>query len=650
MGHSSAMAHAAQTPLTDFLPMEKKVLLQAEGLNLDARINGKTCRVLRDISFTLEAGKTLGLVGESGAGKSMLGRILSRQLPSGFNVSSGSLVFDGEDLLAASDKQHREWLGRRIAFIPQEPMTALNPVLTIGQQFSEHMHRIGIDSSDVHQRMVHALSEVLLPEPEQILDKYAFQLSGGMCQRVMIAMAFASEPDLVISDEATTALDVSTQAQVVKLLRQMQQKKGTSVIFVTHDMGLATHVCDEVAVLYAGEMMERADAKKLLTQASHPYTRALTNATPELEGELYMLDTLDGQMPGVESFADITGCRFAERCQFSQASCRDGVPALQVLSDTHSVRCIRLDELEQQTSADDKKAHATGAPFSDRQILSVTGLSKIYKAGNSKQQDKMALAPMDFHVSPGEFIGIVGESGSGKSTLGRLLMGLEEPTSGEFKLNGAVLGNDEHSWQKRRSLIQMIFQDARSALNPRRKVGKLLTQMMDSRPHQRLERQRRMYELANDVGLSKHSVGRYPTQLSGGQRQRVNIGRSLCDLPQILIADEIVSGLDVSVQAQIMNLLLELRREHKVALVLISHDLSVVRYLCSRILVMKDGEVVESGNTQEVLKNPQHPYTRKLIAAVPPTDPDAVWPADICPADNDADTDTDTTEAGSVSL
>tara|TARA_B100001109_G_scaffold78636_1_gene64435 strand:- start:61418 stop:63325 length:1908 start_codon:yes stop_codon:yes gene_type:complete len=619
----------AETPLTDFMPMEKKILLQAEGLNLDARIHGKTCRVLRDISFTLEAGKTLGLVGESGAGKSMLGRILSRQLPGGFKVSSGSLQFDGEDLLNASDKQHREWLGRRIAFIPQEPMTALNPVLTIGQQFSEHMQRIGVAASECREKMIHSLSEVLLPEPEQILDKYSFQLSGGMCQRVMIAMAFASEPDLVISDEATTALDVSTQAQVVKLLRDMQQKKGTSVIFVTHDMGLATHVCDEVAVLYAGEMMERADAKKLLQHARHPYTRALTRATPELDGDLTVLDTLDGQMPGVESFADITGCRFAGRCRFCQPSCEESIPDMQMLDQQHGVRCIRIQELQQREDNEEKVPHKTGAAFSDRHILSATNLSKVYSSGNSKQKDKLALAPMDFHVAPGEFIGVVGESGSGKSTLGRLLMGLEEPTSGEFKLNGHALGDDEASWQKRRSLIQMIFQDARSALNPRRKVGKLLTQMMDSRPHQRLERRERMFELADNVGLSKHAVGRYPTQLSGGQRQRVNIGRSLCDLPQVLIADEIVSGLDVSVQAQIMNLLLELRREHKVALILISHDLSVVRYLCSRILVMKNGEVVESGETHSVLKNPQHPYTRKLIAAVPPTDPQADWPLDI---------------------
>ena len=623
----NTMAVADMEPVV-FPRVEEDVLLKAEGLNLDVSIGGKTCRVLRDISFTLPRGKTLGLVGESGAGKSMLGRIISRQIPAGFTVSSGSLMFDGEDLLQASARQHRDWLGKRIAFIPQEPMTALNPVLTIGQQFTEHMLRFGVPAAECEARIIQALEEVLLPEPAALLSKYAFQLSGGMCQRVMIAMAFASEPDLVISDEATTALDVSTQAQVVRLLRDLQARKGTSVIFVTHDMGLATHACDEVTVLYAGEMMETAPARNIFQHASHPYTRALRDATPRLKGSVIPLKTLEGQMPGVESFADIPGCRFASRCDYAAASCNAGVPERVSVSHGHSVRCARYAELETLTAEQHSSSgtHQPGHAFSARSVLQASGISKVYPAANRRQKDKLALAAMDFTIAPGEFIGIVGESGSGKSTLGRMLMGLEDLTSGSIDINGKTLGNDEASWQRRISLVQMIFQDARSALNPRRKVGQLLTQVMDSRPHQRLERNMRMKELARDVGLAEQSVQRYPAQLSGGQRQRVNIGRSLCDLPQILIADEIVSGLDVSVQAQIMNLLLELRREHKVALVLISHDLSVVRYLCSRVLVMKNGEVIESGETEKVLSDPQHPYTRQLIAAVPPTDPDAVWP------------------------
>ena len=606
------------------------ILLQADGLNLDVQLGKQSSRVLRDISFTLQRGKTLGLVGESGAGKSMLGRIISRQIPPGFSVSSGSLLFDGEDLLGASARQHNEWLGKRIAFIPQEPITALNPVLTIGQQFTEHLLRIGVPLKDCNARIIQALEEVMLPDAGSLLAKYSFQLSGGMCQRVMIAMAFASEPDLVISDEATTALDVSTQAQVVRLLRDMQARKGTSVIFVTHDMGLATHACDDVAVLYAGEMMETAPARRIFRHASHPYTRALRAATPELTGAMIPLKALEGQMPGVESFPDINGCRFASRCEFSIDACHQAVPEKTAAGPGHSVRCLRHSELSQlQHEQLNSTAHEPGHAFSQRQVLEAKGVSKVYAAANRKQKDKLALHPLNFSVAPGEFIGIVGESGSGKSTLGRLLMGLEDLSSGQIEINGRLLGKDEASWEKRISLIQMIFQDARSALNPRRKVGQLLTQMMDSRPHQRLERNMRMKELARDVGLSEITINRYPAQLSGGQRQRVNIGRSLCDLPQILIADEIVSGLDVSVQAQIMNLLLELRREHKVALVLISHDLSVVRYLCSRVLVMKNGEVVESGATEAVLSDPQHPYTRQLIAAVPPTDPDAIWPARI---------------------
>lgn len=616
------------TALTPNHPTEVTTpLLTANNLNLAVDTRHGRSVVLRDINFVLPHGKILGLVGESGAGKSMLGRIIARQLPENFEVLSGSLNFDGQNLLTVPADQHRHWLGKRIAFIPQEPMTALNPVLTIGQQFTEHMHRIGYPAQECRDRIVAALTDVLLPDPAAILDKYAFQLSGGMCQRVMIAMAFASKPELVISDEATTALDVSSQAQVIRLLKNLQAREGTSVIFVTHDIGLATHVCDELAVLYAGEMMEYAPAKRLFSNAAHPYTRALRDASPNLTGPLHELAILPGQMPGVESFAKLKGCRFASRCRHREAACEQQIPSIQTRAPEHWVRCFKADDIRHLNNQNQLPPKlGPGAAFSHRPILTAADISKTYAAGPREKHTTAALAPLNFDISPGEFIGIVGESGSGKSTLGRVLMGLETLSSGEICLHDRPLGKSEQEWQRRISTIQMIFQDARSALNPRRRVGKLLTQAMDSRPHQRLERKLRMQDLAHDVGLPDVALNRYPGQLSGGQRQRVNIGRSLCDLPQILIADEIVSGLDVSVQAQIMKLLLQLRAEHKISLIIISHDLGVVRYLCSRVLVMRKGEVIESGCTEEVLNNPQHPYTRQLIAAVPPTDPGQIWP------------------------
>lgn len=606
----------------------KAMVLEAKNLHVDVQLpSGLSC-VLRDISFQLQAGKTLGLVGESGAGKSMLGRIISRQLPANFAVSSGQLSFAGQDLLNASAAKHRELLGDRIAFIPQEPMTALNPVLTIGQQFTEHLLRVGVALKDCREQMITALTEVMLSTPAALLDKYAFQLSGGMCQRVMIAMAFASKPDLVIADEATTALDAASQAQVVRLLQKMQRKEGTAVLFVTHDMGLATHVCDDVAVLYAGEIMENLKASELFQSPRHPYTQALKAATPSLTGPLLPLKTLEGQMPGVEIFPQLSGCRFVDRCELGSEQCSQKVPTQVNVAADHTVRCIKISEspLTPVPVVSATSSHNPGKAFSNKPIMTASNLSKTYQTKGNKQSATQALASMNLSISPGEFIGIVGGSGSGKSTLAKLIMGLETPSSGSIQLNGNILGNDKLSWKKRISLIQMIFQDARSALNPRRKVMKLLTQAMDRGVYRPSVRKNRASELAKDVGLSAQALLRYPSQLSGGQRQRVNIGRSLCDVPQILIADEIVSGLDVSVQAQIMNLLLRLRQEHKFALMLISHDLSVVRYLCDKIIVMHNGKIVEQGNTQQVLDNPQNTYTRKLIEAIPPTDHQAIWP------------------------
>ncbi|HEY0286291.1 MAG TPA: ABC transporter ATP-binding protein [Pseudomonas sp.] len=627
------LANPNPSPFTP--PQKSSLLLQVQHLNVTAQTPQGPSLVLRDLSFDLRPGRTLGLVGESGAGKSMIGRILSRQLPGGFEVSSGSLRFDGEDLLAASSTIHRQWLGTRIAFIPQEPMTALNPVLTIGHQLTEHLLRIGVPAQECRERAIKALEEVRLPRAASLLGKYAFELSGGMCQRVMIAMAFASLPDLVISDEATTALDVSSQAHVVKLLRNLQERHGTAVLFVTHDMGLATHACDEVAVLYAGEIMESGPAKHLFSSTLHPYTQALRQAIPNLTGPLHTLRALNGQMPSVEDFTHLQGCRFATRCEHAQQACHQQQPSLDWVDDEHRVRCLRWSQIKPQAQRQDTTdTHMSGQAMSSLTSLRISGLSKTWPGNRSlfnRQPDVQVLQPLDLTVAPGEFIGIVGESGSGKSTLARLIMGLERPTGGSIVLNERMLIDEPQDWKRRVSSIQMIFQDARAALNPRRRVGQLLTQAMESRSHLHTERTLRAQELARDVGLATSAVERFPSQLSGGQRQRVNIGRSLCDMPQILIADEIVSGLDVSVQAQIMNLLLELRREHKFSLLLISHDLGVVRYLCSKILVLHQGQVVESGDTEQVLSAPQHPYTRALIAAVPPTDPSAVWPPTFHP-------------------
>ncbi len=593
----------AQSPLT----------LQASGLCVQAGKGGPL--VLADVGLALPRGCTLGLVGESGAGKSMLGRVVSRQLPQGFAVNAGSLVFQGRDLLGMSAAQHLRLLGDRIAFIPQEPMTALNPVRTIGAQFDEHLARLGVPASERAARTQELLAEVRLPRPREIMRSYAFQLSGGMCQRVMIALAFASDPDLVVSDEATTALDASTQAHIITLLRRLQARRGTAVLFVTHDLTLAAGICDSVAVLYAGTVCETGPAAAVFGAPQHPYTRALLRAGPQRAEPGSRLYTLPGTMPDVREFPSLGGCRFAPRCDEAQADCQRKLPAVE-MTGASRVRCLRAGQLPvvaQTPVVPMRTGSLGGEPF-----LVVRGLSKAYPARRGLLRSTapvQAVRNVDFTMAPGEFVGVVGESGSGKSTLGRLVMGLEPATSGSIELNGDVLGAGDADWDRRIRAIQMIFQDPRSALNPRRTVRSLVTQAMENRPHMRVDRDRRALELVADVGLAPEILDRFPAQMSGGQRQRVNIGRALCDVPQLLVADEIVSGLDVSVQAQVLNLLLALRASHKVALLLISHDLDVVAHLCSRVLVLYHGEVVEAGETTEVFGRPSHPYTRSLLKA-----------------------------------
>lgn len=591
-------------------------LLEIEGLNVEQ----DGVALLRDISLVLPRGRTLGIVGESGAGKSMLGRVLSRSLPRGFAVRAKGLRFAGIDMLGAGADAHRALLGRRLAFIPQEPMSALDPTLSIGRQFSLHLARLGVPATERLEETIRSLREVLLPDPERLLLRYPFQLSGGMCQRVCIAMAFASNPDLVISDEATTALDVTTQRHVVELMRAMQATRGTSVVFVTHDLGLALHACDDIAVLYAGDLLEFGPARSVVDSPRHPYTRALLRANPSLTGERVQVEALDGRMPGFEELAFVTGCRFAARCNSAVAACEDAPVPPQTVGES-IVRCTLA------SAAASTLARSPMLPVSamtEEPFLVLRGVGKHYPAPRGIGRNKtpvVALSPLDLSIAPGEFVGIVGESGSGKSTLGRLVMGLETPSYGSVMLDGKLLGESREMWRRRIDAIQMIFQDARSALNPRRKLVSIVTQPMESRSHMHADRARRALELLDEVGLSAEMGNRYPSQLSGGQRQRVNIARALCDVPRLLVADEIVSGLDVSMQAQIMELLLELRESHKIALMLISHDLAVVRYLCTRVLVMQRGQVVEAGDTESVLAHPQHPYTRSLIAAAPHISP-----------------------------
>ncbi len=612
--------------------------LTATGVTVSASLGGRRVEVLRDLDLAVEPGRVMGLVGESGAGKSMIGRVIARSLPTGFATTSGSLSFrrpDGAnvDLLKLPDAGLRGLLGRHVAFIPQEPQAALNPLMTIGAQFSEHLARLGGATAERDRRIGESLAEVRLPSPDAIVQRYPFQLSGGQCQRVLIAMAFAGRPSLVVADEPTTALDVSTQATIVRIMRGLQRDHGTALLFITHDLRLAAHVCDDIAVLYAGEVVERGPARVVSRSPRHPYTRALLAANPPLSGPPTRLAMLPGRMPGLEALGALQGCRFAPRCPTAHPACRDAPQALREIEPRRWVRCA--DACGSDLAFPPAPPRAATAALGGEPVLVVEGVAKHFPGKRDwlgrRRPGVDAVRSASLAVRPGEFVGVVGESGSGKSTLARLIMGLERATSGRIMIDGRdVIAGDAAARTIRLGALQMVFQDPQSALNPRRPLERLVTQSMErkgstSTPTERRERAR---ALLAETGLPPELIDRYPSQLSGGQKQRVNIARALCITPRLLVADEIVSGLDVSVQAQIMNLLLDLRAERGIGMVFISHDLAVVRYLCSRVLVMRDGLVVEEGATEEVLSQPRHAYTRALLAAAPPEDLDKAWPPD----------------------
>jgi peptide/nickel transport system ATP-binding protein len=447
-----------------------------------------------------------------------------------------------------------------------------------------------------------------------------------MCQRVLIAMAFAGNPRLVVADEPTTALDVTVQARIVRLIAELQARAGTALVFITHDLRLAADLCDEVAVLYAGRLVERAPARQLFAQPGHPYTKCLQLANPGMSGERRALFVLPDQMPGLQALATLQGCRFAGRCPLGQPEpCAVREPPLEEVQSDHVAACFYTDRIATVKAPPlaFSRPVSLGASAATP-VLDVQDVSKefLVSHGLLGRNRVAAVRHVDFCIGAGEFVGLVGESGSGKSTLAKLVIGLEQSSAGRILFDR----KDRQSGLTRRQRIetvQMVFQDPQSALNPRSRVGAIVTQAMEvgSSRGTRQDRVARAAELLAEVGMAPEMSSRFPSQLSGGQRQRVNIARALCVLPKLLVADEIVSGLDVSVQAQLLNLLLRLRAELGFAMLFISHDLSVVRYLCDRVLVMYRGEIVEQGATDNVFTAPQHDYTRTLLAAVPPDDP-----------------------------
>jgi peptide/nickel transport system ATP-binding protein len=607
-----------------------------EGLSVEAHGRRGRQPILNDVSFDLRPGEAFGLVGESGCGKSTVALAAMRYLQRGLRVSAGRILFEGRDIAAMSDAEIRAMRGRRVAMVYQDPMSSLNPVMPIGRQLMEVplLHGDG-DRAAARAKAVAMLEEVRLPDPEAMLARYPHQLSGGQQQRAVIAMALMARPALLIMDEPTTGLDVTIEAAILELVRDLRAKFGTAILFISHNLGTVARLCDRVGVLYAGRLVELGSARAVLKRPAHPYTRGLLAALPSLDVAhgAVRLSPIEGTLAAADRLR--SGCAFLPRCAHAdRAACADkALPLAAVDGDAaHRARCARLEHVRAAVFAV-AIAPAPARTEAGASVLRVAGLTKTYAVARSWRRRSalavQALTDASLEARRHQTLAIVGESGSGKSTLARVVAGLAPATGGSAKLGEAELADTDVDRRSRdlRRRVQMVFQNPDATLNPSHTVEFALMRPLRvlrglSATAARAEAARLMERVRLPPDLLQHK----PHQLSGGQRQRVAIARALAGNPDLVIADEPVSALDVSVQAAIANLLDELLVTSDMALVLISHDLALVRHMADWVAVMYFGRVVEYGPADKVFAPPFHPYTEALLAAAPRPDPDAGAP------------------------
>ncbi len=590
---------------------------------------GKTT-VVDGISFSIKKGETFALLGESGCGKSMTALSLMQLLPSqASDHILGEVILDGQDLLALPEAAMRNIRGNRMAMIFQEPQTSLNPVLTVGSQISEVLMRHkGLKGDAAKTRVLELLEAVGIPAPKQRMDEYPHQLSGGMKQRIMIAIALAGDPDLLIADEPTTALDVTIQAQVLDLLKKLQKETGMAVLLITHDLAVVSEMVDHVAVMYAGQIVEQASRDDFFNNPKHPYSQKLFEALPSKEKREEALAIIPGTVPLLSQ--TFNRCRFDSRCSFVSEICHNKVPEWKILNDAHGVRCFLYDEQHAPSEINETK---TETKKIDRQKGSNETLLKVdhlkvhfpIQKGFFKRTvgHVYAVDDVSLEVKKGQTLALVGESGCGKTTLGKGILQLIKPTGGQVSFSGTTLTDlTEKELRLRRKDFQIIFQDPFSSMNPRMMVGDIIEEGMIA---QKLgatpaDRRAKVDALLVQVGLGVEYRDRYPHEFSGGQRQRICVARALAVSPKLIVCDEPTSALDVSVQAQILNLLKELQDTLGLTYVFITHNISVVAYLADEVAVMYLGRIVERGRVEEVLDDPKHPYTKALLSAVPSID------------------------------
>ncbi|MFI0423459.1 dipeptide ABC transporter ATP-binding protein [Spongiactinospora sp. 9N601] len=615
-------------------------LLEIDRLSVGV-LNGEDgVRLVHELSLTLPAGQTLCVVGESGSGKTVTALSIIRLLEFVAPVrTTGEVRLDDVDLVALTREQMRSFRGRRIGIVFQEALDSLNPTQRIGVQLVEAYHPTGGGvREEARTRAYELLREMGFDDPERIADLYPHQLSGGMQQRVMIAMALISGPDLLLADEPTTALDVTTQAEILRLFRTVQREHQMSCVFITHDMGVAAEIADRIAVMYAGRLVEVGPAAEVLGSPRHRYTRALVECVPRVGVRRPGgLPTITGSVPGPSE--ELSGCRFAPRCHHSVDDCRKDEPPLAAVPGEGQVACwnpgsgpvsLPFPSVPQPAKAVAEVAAGVAAGVdAAAPLLVIENVRRTYTArgrrrgallGLRRREEHAAVDGVSLSIRPGEFFGLVGESGSGKTTLGQLVAALDDPTEGVITFAGRRhtahgLAGDARAFRRD---VQLIFQDPQGSLDPRHTVGRIIAEPLRALTDLRGPALRRRVErLLEEVGLPASIIDRIPAQISGGQRQRVAIARAIAPEPKLIVADEPTSALDVSVQGQVMNLLLELRRQRDLAYLFITHNLSLVLSIADRVGVMKDGRLIEVAAPDTITNAPEHEYTRTLLAANP---------------------------------
>jgi len=602
-------------------------LLEVTDLRISIPTEAGLIEAVRGVSFSMQARDTLGVVGESGSGKTMLALAAMGLVPGSAKVS-GSIRLDGRELLDCTPAQWRSIRGARVSMVFQDPMTALNPMYKVGWQVAEciRLHE-RVSRSAAWRRAADLLGEVGLPQPAQLAYRYPHELSGGMRQRVVIAMAIANSPQLIIADEPTTALDVTVQALILDTLRTLRDQTGAALMLISHDLGVLAEIAERIMVMYAGRGMEIGSARDVFADPRVPYTAGLLASLPPVDRRTERLAAIPGVPPTGIGYG--AGCAFAPRCPLAAEPCAADPPLLPVAPD-HLAACHFAGQVPAPPQPEAGYPPAPAVPAAalltaepNAAVLAVRDLTKNFRVRGSGLRSYAtvhAVSGISLDLEPGRCLGLVGESGCGKSTVARLLMRLEQPTSGSIKLDGAELtGLDDGALRPFRRDMQMVFQDPYSSLNPRLSVGEIVGEPLTV--HKIAGRTGRVRELLAAVGLDPAAAVRFPSEFSGGQRQRIGIARALALEPRVMILDEPVSALDVSIQASVLNLLRDLQRERDLAYLFISHDLAVIRQMADEIAVMHLGLIVEQGPAEAVCEHPAHPYTVALLSAVPVPDP-----------------------------